>query len=116
MTDALLERVEARIGRAGFVQRSSVAAVAAVAAALGRPQRAMAVVTTHGCDLCDTPGTCPSLSCTWCWTGRCHSCSYAGGANRKHYCCEGYVQANPCDGSCIGVGWGCSWLSQTFSC
>lgn len=98
------------LARSRLLGRLAGTAFAATTAALVKPQVARALWSEHGCNLCNAPAACPSLTCSWCWLGDCHVHS---GLLRQHYCCEGYVAGQGCGGGCPAA---CSWLSDFISC
>jgi hypothetical protein len=112
-TEQLVEITGEVVERKNFLRRAAGASLGAFLGVMGFPQAAHAIYT-HGCGLCDSPGSCPpSMQCAWCWTGDCHN---HGGVNRRHYCCEGYVVGGSgCNGQCHG-NQVCSYYTGLFAC
>jgi hypothetical protein len=108
--EKLAETVGEVADRRRFLARLGGATLGLLGLAGLAPGRASALVTTHGCDLCTSPGGCsPELVCAWCWLGRCHN---HGGTNLKHKCCEGY-RGSRCDGACPVS---CSYYFGSYAC
>lgn len=108
-SETLITGVAKRVERSRFLKRGTGAIFAGLAGLLALPESALAW-SGHGCNLCQAPGSCPSLTCSWCWVGNAHCHS---GACRKHYCCEGYTQTG-CIGNCED-GWVCSYYTGSFA-
>jgi hypothetical protein len=109
-----VERLAETVGdvadRRGFLKRTGAATIALLGLAGLVPGKASALYTTHGCDLCQAPGSCgPELYCAWCWIGRCH---YHNGTPHRQKCCEGYRQTT-CSGSCPSY---CSYIFGSYAC
>jgi hypothetical protein len=108
--EKLAETVGEIADRKTLLKRMSAASLGLLGAAGIFPAKAMALCTTHGCDLCSCPTSCgPLLNCAWCWIGRCHN---HNGTNLKHKCCEGYAGSR-CDGACPAY---CSYYFGSFAC
>jgi hypothetical protein len=79
------------VERRGFLKRAGVATLGIMGLGALAPESAMALYTTHGCDLCNPPGSCgPNLQCAWCWRSRCSS-------GHWYYCCEGRQAGGNCN-------------------
>jgi hypothetical protein len=108
--EKLAETVGGVADRKGVIKRMSAATLGLLGVAGMFPSKALALCTTHGCDLCTCPSGCsPELVCAWCWMGRCHN---HNGVNRRHKCCEGY-RGSRCDGACPVS---CSYWFGSYAC
>jgi hypothetical protein len=116
-TVQLAEMVAGAVERGRFLRRASVATLGALIGALGLAESAQALWNFHGCNLCAAPSNCPpGATCSWCWTGTCHSCSDRGGANYMHSCCEGYNDDIECYGGGCTDHRICSYYIGYFAC
>jgi hypothetical protein len=108
MSNETIETIAKGTERKRFLARAGAASLGLVAAVFATPAAAQALVTTHGCDLCDTPSSCAGKACYWCWWGRC-----SGGKN--YQCCEGFSSTSGCGENC-GSTQVCSRLGGTRAC
>lgn len=108
--EKLVDLVAETTERRGLLQKAGAASLGAFLGIMGLdPDRADALVYTHGCQLCREPvgqcNNCPSsVTCIWCWLGDCH-----GPANFRHRnnCCEGKTRNSHCHSDCHYVACSC---------
>jgi hypothetical protein len=90
--------VAERLGRRSFMRKLTLGAMGLVAALVGLPQKAEALVQFGCCFLCRNSTLNCSGACCWTW-----GCCNAADQNRFYRCKECYSAGAACDGSCNGV-------------
>lgn len=114
--ERLAESLGALTDRKGLLRKAGAAGLASALFVMGRrPAPAEAIRFQHGCGLCDTSlASCPTLACTWCWYGDCHT-NPGGSSRHRTHCCEGYRSGSHCAGDCFDH-WACSFFGGNIPC